>query len=465
MKLYYFVLLILCSVYLFNPTCVQAQFPTGKIVDTVTCQKNAEHKYCLYLPSNYTQDKKWPVLFIYDAASRGKLVVERYQKAAETHGYILVGSYNFRNGPMEQAIEAANQLFEDVPQRFSVDTKRYYTSGLSGGGRMAASMGKLVKQITGVIACAAGYNTAYPHAKKDDFIFVSVVGIQDMNYHELLVTHQELDQDQELNKRVEFHGKHEWAPPNVLLKALTWMEVLSMKKGIIAKDDQKIKTFLSSELSYADSLMKKEAFVEAHRVYIDLIKNFDNWLDLKAVKAHKVALENRKELKKQQKAVEKIFDQEEKLQSMFFEAFGQVERVHNDSTLYWWGSQLKFLRKKLEKKEGTEEALMAYRQIGFISLGTFTRGLGYLRQRKMDKSIRYFEIWTMIKPEHPQMKYLMAKLYALGNQESRAIEAFQAAKKLGFTEHAKLSNEKLLEQLKSVTEFRSIFMEVSKDIL
>ena len=39
------------------------------------------------------------------------------------YGWIVVGSYNSRNGPMEVSLEAARQIWADTHARFSIDDR------------------------------------------------------------------------------------------------------------------------------------------------------------------------------------------------------------------------------------------------------------------------------------------------------------------------------------------------------
>jgi hypothetical protein len=73
-------------------------FPRGEIIDDVQSRADASQHYTLYLPSYFTTDHQWPVIFGFDPGGRGRTAVERYQEAAEKYGYIA-GSTNARNGP------------------------------------------------------------------------------------------------------------------------------------------------------------------------------------------------------------------------------------------------------------------------------------------------------------------------------------------------------------------------------
>ena len=51
--------------------------PKGQIVERIQTLNDASQSYALYLPSNYTPDRKWPVLYAFDPGARGRIPVER----------------------------------------------------------------------------------------------------------------------------------------------------------------------------------------------------------------------------------------------------------------------------------------------------------------------------------------------------------------------------------------------------
>ena len=67
-------------------------FPLGEIVPRVVCDADPERSYALYLPSAYTPDRAWPLLYLYDPRRRGAAAAERFREAAETYGWILAAS-------------------------------------------------------------------------------------------------------------------------------------------------------------------------------------------------------------------------------------------------------------------------------------------------------------------------------------------------------------------------------------
>jgi enterochelin esterase-like enzyme len=60
--------------------------PRGQIVERIEALNDSSQSYALYLPSNYTPNRKWPVLYAFDPGARGRVPVERFKEAAEKYG-------------------------------------------------------------------------------------------------------------------------------------------------------------------------------------------------------------------------------------------------------------------------------------------------------------------------------------------------------------------------------------------
>ncbi|HSE43463.1 MAG TPA: hypothetical protein VLH08_22070, partial [Acidobacteriota bacterium] len=102
-------------------------FPKGKLIEKVSCLSAPEFSYVLYLPSNYSDQKKWPVLFCFDPRAHGNVPAELFESAAEKYGYIIMSSNN--SGSDDASIpnaQAMQEMYDDAFKRFAIDEKRLY---------------------------------------------------------------------------------------------------------------------------------------------------------------------------------------------------------------------------------------------------------------------------------------------------------------------------------------------------
>jgi dienelactone hydrolase len=99
-----------------------------------------KEKFKLIVPKSYAPSAKWG-LFVYVNAGDDPGIPAEYEPVLEKHKLIAVAAYKSGNGRnifdrFRMAIDAAVNL----QARFSVDPKRVYVSGFSGGGRVASML-------------------------------------------------------------------------------------------------------------------------------------------------------------------------------------------------------------------------------------------------------------------------------------------------------------------------------------
>lgn len=187
----------------------------------IACLKSPDTHYNLYLPSSYDPAKKWPLLFIFSA--RGNPRFEQYKETAEKIGWILVGSVECRNGPMEPIIRHQDALMEEVMARFSVHPHRLYATGGSGGARMAFRM-LYVYGLDGIIPVAGGewegLRRPVPWA-----IVYGLSGTKDFNNEEMWLLSLALPGTYVKEFVFEvFEGPHGPAPTELVSKAMVYLD-------------------------------------------------------------------------------------------------------------------------------------------------------------------------------------------------------------------------------------------------
>lgn len=235
------------------------ELPPGKPIDVVICQSDRNQSYALYIPSSYAPDRTWPLLLAFDARALGDVPVKRYQEAAEKFGYIVAGSNNSRNGPAEPEYAAAQAMEADVRARFSIDPKRIYLAGQSGGARLALDLAiKANGRFAGVIASSAGLPPSLGLDVELPFVVFGTAGTEDFNYLELT----RLDRSVATPHRVRiFPGGHTWLPGELAIEALEWMEVQAMRTGARPRDGAMIdRMFAARTKELADAPGKAEAY-------------------------------------------------------------------------------------------------------------------------------------------------------------------------------------------------------------
>ena len=77
------------------PAAPQQDLQTGVVIAKVSTAAQPGQSYALYIPSHYTHEKRWPIVYVFDPFARGSVPVELMKDAAELYGYIVAGLEQF----------------------------------------------------------------------------------------------------------------------------------------------------------------------------------------------------------------------------------------------------------------------------------------------------------------------------------------------------------------------------------
>lgn len=256
----------------------QAPLPRGEVLPRVPCQANPGFSYALYLPTGYREDRAWPVLFSFSPAGVGTDPVERFRAAAERCGYILVGSNDSRNGPLEPALRAQEALWKDVHARFRVDPRRSCATGFSGGARMAMLLAlRHPKAFAGLVSIG-GFWSNQGQTLRDlgQLDFILCCGQEDVAHFELEEGRQELASRGWKRLSIRFEGGHEWPPPEVCEEALEALDLGAMERGWIPPDPERRRAFRARRAAAAQAAEAQGANLLAMRLWEELGGRFDD---------------------------------------------------------------------------------------------------------------------------------------------------------------------------------------------
>lgn len=180
------------------------------------------YHYKLWVPEGYSADPKktWKTIFIADPSGKAKLgAMGDWIKA---HGYIAVMLEESKNGPWEPTIGNFLAAHEDVVKRLRVAEGKKVATGFSGGARASSLFVTLAPGFGGLILQGAGCSDVNPDGTYviKDIKCKAVAGTfgkKDMNYKEAARLKKSFGSRIEI---FEFEGGHQWAPQEIVEKAL-----------------------------------------------------------------------------------------------------------------------------------------------------------------------------------------------------------------------------------------------------
>lgn len=444
--------------------------PRGQIVERIEALNDSSQSYALYLPSNYTPDRKWPVLYAFDPGARGRVPVERFREAAEKYGWIVLGSNNSRNGPWNVVVNAWNAMLKDTHQRFAIDDRRMYATGFSGGARAAVQVAVGCKCLAGVMANGAGFPVDLAPSPQMHFVFFGAAGVDDFNYPELKTLQEPLTKAGITHRVQTFEGRHEWPPVSVATAAVEWMELHAIKAGKRQRDDGFINAMWQQLLSDARTLEESKKYDEAYQLYLDLAQSFKGLRDVAEIETKVNQLGDSREMKaairEEQAQIRKQRELASRLNSLIaggdggppvnpgeegFDSGNLLQKILND------------LRKQSKAPDDSTQRRVARRVLDSLFIGLVEQGMSLLQTEKnASESIRRFKLATEVNPDRPGAFFYLAWAYAANRDKKKSLQALNTAVEKGFSDTAMITATKAFDSLRNDPEYQQIMARLRK---
>lgn len=444
---------------------VSAELPRGQVVEQVTCAADAAQAYALYLPSGYTPERKWPIVYAFDSHGRGAEIARLLLPGAERYGWIVASSRSSSNlAPMQENFAVMSALWADTHARFTIDDRRVYALGFSGLVRFAVSLALTAPgSLAGVIGANGGWPLGQTPAKQNDIPFFFTVGDTDFAYYELRDLQEKLE-SVGLPHRLEiFAGSHQWPPEELFTRAVGWMELQAMRRGLRGKEPALIEGLWSEDLARAHAFEAAGQLDEAHTLYTALVRDFTGLRDTADAGKEVARLDGSEAFRRERETrlARERRDREylEKAPRLFKEAPAQPTPDHVSQLL----ADLKIteLKKKAKSDPDPEERLSAERVLYAVYIQT---GLYLPREYsslgQYDRAIFFLQVAAEIDPDVPNIPYRLATAYARKGNRRRALDYLELSVQKGWADLQALETERAFDPLRNKEQYRRIVQQI-----
>lgn len=447
-----------------SPTVAPMPVVRGVITPKVACVAEPRFSYALYLPADYDPARKWPALFLFDSRERGPLAAELFKDAAALHGMILVSSNDTRSDdPRAPNNEAVMAIWADAHSRLSLDPGRLYAGGFSGGARLSARVGAVLKGgLAGVIAVGAGLPSEADARLKQPFALYGAMGETDFNYAEMRQLEQQLRGSHTPSRIVSFEGGHQWLPSELAVEALDWMALQAMAEDRTPTDPKVVDRYRASVSARAARYEKVGRIGEALRTWEALADDLAGFGGSTAAikEAERLGTAARKELERERAQVKRDQEWTEKAMRAL-SGMGQTPPPPLAQLL----QQLDVVQLR-QQQEATDRitALSATRRLSAIMVQANSYVPRTLRQRGLlVNAMVSAELAAAIDPESPGPLVNQARTHALAGRKAEAIAALRKALEKGVPRPTMpLADDPELASLRGDPEFEAILEELRR---
>jgi len=439
--------------------------PVGTIVPRVICGADSKQSYALYLPSNFTSTRTWPIIYVFDPAARGQAAVEVIQLAAEKFGYIVAASNNSRNGPMGDSAQAVNAMWRDTQQRFPIAEQRRYLAGMSGGARVATNIALFCQNcVAGVIANAAGFPVGAEPTRDMKFAYYAAVGNADFNYGEFVDLRRKLDAAGTRYRIRIFDGQHGWALPDVWIEALDWMDIQAMSSGAMPRDPARIQQSFASALASARGFQSQNNLLAALREYQSLVRDFRSLEDVSSAEASMAELVKNKAVKAAEKDEASALEQQAQMTASLssqMQAIGAGDRYQvNVADLKGNISDLK-KRAAQSRNSNDPKTLVLRRALGQLVVEAYESGQHNLDEKNYRVALVYFDLAAAGSAKPAWAYYQRARAYAMLADRKNTLAELKLSLANGFHETSALEASEF-QAFQELAEFKALAAEWKK---
>lgn len=435
----------------------------GKVYPAVSIEGSGGNSYALYRADSVASDAKLPVLFAFDSHGRGEMVVRKYKRLADEHGFLLVASNHSKNGlsPQEQ-LTIANRMLEDVRLHEKIDESQQFLMGFSGGARVATLVAANHPEIVSIIGIGAGASPGVdPMSLHCDWLMIA--GQKDFNYLELVDLNESLQNAPFRHAMLEFPGGHEWPGTIEMNVAFSWMEAANFNQ--MGKTDSTWAINTYNQIANFPGIVSKPYAVEKTRDWRWSASHFAlTAACLRKMQPEKIRKDSlyifkdhKKDLESRNTEFATIRKDEMQMRQEFQQQLGKQD-------LEWW----KKTAQSLEGKANSGGSAMPQRNmyariLNFLSLVTYMQASGSLKANDLAAIEYWVSLYLIIDPQNPESHYLNAQYLSRKGQAQPAVESLREAATLNFFEADRMAAEPDFGMLRNMPAFQAALDQVKKN--
>ncbi|MFC4219544.1 alpha/beta hydrolase [Flagellimonas marina] len=457
-------LFFLSLVCLASTSAQQRVLKKGEIMDSIAVQDSLSSAYSLYLPRDFTTDKKWPLLLIFDMEGRERQAVSIFVGPAEEEGYILAAPKVKDTVSLTTNMIMTNNVLEEIVNILPIQAGRVYTAGASAGGRFAGLVPIFIKGINGVISMGASLTNTDLLNVRRPFHFIGMVGKKDYNYTTMLDDEKLLDRYKFPNQVLLHDQNSAWPDVAYLQKGLQLFTLAAMGRKLIPKDSMYVENAFNEDLAKVNLLKNSGELIWAEQYMGEMMSMYGAHKNLDSLREVQKELRRDKQFRAMRRAENAAFSKEILMKENYQYDMEEDMFAHNFKNLGWWNYQMDELD-KLINGSNIHEQEMGHRLVGFLN-ALAEDNIALVKSGQMideDALAFLYMLKTILDPDDFEFYLKTISLSAKNEDFGTALFYLEEALKRGFKDKDKLYNLEDTALLRITPEFNKVVEKYLED--
>ncbi len=355
-----FLLLILIPLHLFSQD-QELKIKKGEVVDNLPLNDSISETFALYIPEKYEDDRRWPVILIFDPDGEGAEAVRRFKNIADEQKYLIAGlNYEIKNDSLQEHLPYAGSLINKVMRSFRVNPGLIYAAGMGDGAELATAIPLIYKNIRGVLAVGSAWVNPQFIKQHPAFMYSILAGDEDSNYFQLKNFIDYFDKANYPNEIISYAGRNkEWPNNYVLSDAVTGFTLRDIKDKLREQDREFIAFLFNNELENAKRFERRRNYFGAFKRFKQIQEKYKDFEigeerlknTLKELRRNTAFRQQRRDY---QEAIE--FEELKKEEYMYLMEMDILQ--NNFENIGWWAYELEELQKKAAENMAAENVAL-----------------------------------------------------------------------------------------------------------
>ena len=290
-----------------------------------------------------------------------------------------------------------------------------------------------------------------------------VAGATDFNYPELLHLKEALEAHSVASRFVVYDGPHNWMPKEFAERALAWLQLRAMVKGVAPLDKEFVGQQFDGRLAEAQQAQKSGDVLAAARSYREIAQDFHTLRDVKEPEAAAKSLAESEGFRKARKNEKAALDVQDEIATKIGNLVAGIAQQPDNRAAFVTQLQAAVNDAHHDQRDGSNSARKQAIERGLAAAFAFAAESGQQAMLKKDyvAARDMFQAGEMILPDSAWASYLMATAQAQLGDKKQAIQELKKALEKGMA-NAKALEDSAFDRIRDEQAFKEIAQRVSE---